>query len=85
MESFRKSFKIGHNDNGEDGSSRNGGEEYMVEDLRERMHSSRASRLNLIENELELDSTQRRFISRRRVINGLKDLSLYWFIHPDNR
>ncbi|KAH6837532.1 STELAR K+ outward rectifier [Perilla frutescens var. hirtella] len=85
MESFRKSFKIGHNVNGEEGSSGNDdGGEYVVEDLKERMHSSRGSRLTLIESELELESAQRRF-SRQNVINGLKDLSQGFFIHPDNR
>ncbi|KAL1540741.1 potassium channel SKOR-like isoform X2 [Salvia divinorum] len=76
MESFkRKSFKIGHSDIGEED-----GEEYEVEDLRERIQSSRGSRLTLVENELEMDLTRRRF-SRHNVINGLKGL----FIHPDNR
>ena len=81
MESFkRKSFKIGHGDIGEEGSSSHGGEEYEVEDLRERIQSSRGSRLTLVENELEMNSTRRRF-SRHNLINGFRDL----FIHPDNR
>ncbi|XP_057807219.1 potassium channel SKOR isoform X2 [Salvia miltiorrhiza] len=85
MESFKKkSFKIGHSDNGEEGNSSHGREEYVVEDLRERIQSSRDSRLTLVENELEMDLTRRRF-SRYSVINGLKDLSQGLFIHPDNR
>ena len=68
----------------EEGESRNGEGEYEVEDLRDRIKSSRGSRFELIENELGLDSTHRRF-SRQSVINGLKDLSQGLVIHPDNR
>ncbi|KAL1566753.1 hypothetical protein AAHA92_02325 [Salvia divinorum] len=79
MESLKKiSFKIGHSE--EDGSS-HGREEYMVQDLRERIQSSRSSRLTLVDNDLELDFTRRRF----SLINGLKGLSQGLFIHPDNR
>ncbi|XP_022869416.1 potassium channel SKOR-like [Olea europaea var. sylvestris] len=64
--------------------SSNGEDEYEVQDLRDRMKSSRGSRFNLIENELGLELTRRRF-SRQTVINGLKDLSRGLVIHPDNR
>ncbi|XP_027178269.1 potassium channel SKOR isoform X1 [Coffea eugenioides] len=72
------------NSHREEGESRNGEGEYEVEDLRDRIKSSRGSRFELIEHELGLDSTHRRF-SRQSVINGLKDLSQGLVIHPDNR
>ncbi|XP_047974109.1 potassium channel SKOR-like isoform X2 [Salvia hispanica] len=79
MESFKKkSFKIRHSE--EEGSSHGRTEEYMVEDMRERVQSSRRGRLDL-DLDLDLDLTRRRF----NLINGLKDLSQGWFIHPDNR
>ncbi|KAK6127477.1 hypothetical protein DH2020_038772 [Rehmannia glutinosa] len=89
MASFRRtSMKVGeiaiNGDEGDNLKSINGEEEYMVEDLRDRIKSSRGSRFTLIENELGLDPTHRRF-SRQSVINGLKDLSEGLFIHPDNR
>ncbi|KAK6154114.1 hypothetical protein DH2020_013753 [Rehmannia glutinosa] len=88
MASFRRaSTKVGeiavNGDEGNNLKSINGEEEYMVEDLRDRIKSSRGSRFTLIENELGLDPTHRRF-SRQSVINGLKDLSEGLFIHPDN-
>ncbi|KAK6127426.1 hypothetical protein DH2020_038815 [Rehmannia glutinosa] len=88
MASFRRtSMKVGeiavNGDEGNNLKSINGEEEYMVEDLRDRIKSSRGSRFTLIENELGLDPTHRRF-SRQSVINGLKDLSEGLFIHPDN-
>ncbi|PQQ09589.1 potassium channel SKOR [Prunus yedoensis var. nudiflora] len=63
-------------------------EEYEVQDLRDRIKSSRGSRFNLIKNELGLDndddsSILRRF-SRQSLINGVKGLS-HGVIHPDNR
>lgn len=61
-------------------------EEYEVQDLRDRIKSSRGSRFNLIKNELGLDddssSILRRF-SRQSLINGVKGLS-HGVIHPDN-
>ncbi|KAL3525038.1 hypothetical protein ACH5RR_013410 [Cinchona calisaya] len=67
-------------------NSLNGGGEYKVEDLREKIKSSRGSRFELIENELGLDSAIRRRFSRQSVINGLKDLSRgFVVIHPENR
>lgn len=68
----------------EEGESINSEGEYEVHDLRDRIKSSRGSRFALIENELGLDSTRRRF-SRQSVINGLKDLSQGLVIHPENR
>ncbi|KAL7094338.1 hypothetical protein ACP275_11G097300 [Erythranthe tilingii] len=58
-------------------------EEYEVEDLRERIKSSRGSRLTLIENELGLDPTRRQF-TRQTVIEGFKGFSQGFYIHPDN-
>lgn len=70
-------------------------DEYEVQDLRERIKSSRGSRFDLIANELGLagssgaSSTRRRmryYLSRESVINGVKGLSKgIGVIHPDNR
>ncbi|KAJ7960070.1 potassium channel SKOR [Quillaja saponaria] len=65
-------------------SSSDNDEEYEVDNLRDRIKSSRGSRFNLIENELGLESTGRKF-SRQTVIDGIKDLSKELFINPDNR
>ncbi|KAJ7964450.1 Potassium channel SKOR [Quillaja saponaria] len=58
--------------------------EYEVDEIRDRIKASRGSRFNLIENELGLELTRRKF-SRQSVINGIKDLSKDLLIHPDNR
>ena len=55
-------------------------EEYNVETVRERIASSRASRLDLVQKELSMQSGRRRF-SRENIINGIKGL----IIHPDSR
>ncbi|OMO65584.1 hypothetical protein COLO4_31120 [Corchorus olitorius] len=69
-------------ENGEDEES----EEYEVEELRDRMKSSRGSRFNLIANEFGLAAGRaRRRFSRQTVIDGIKDLSRGVSIHPDNR
>ncbi|OMO95506.1 hypothetical protein CCACVL1_05394 [Corchorus capsularis] len=69
-------------ENGEDEES----EEYEVEELRDRMKSSRGSRFNLIANEFGLAAGRaRRRFSRHTVIDGIKDLSRGVSIHPDNR
>lgn len=71
-------------------------DEYEVQDMRERIKSSRGSRFDLIANELGLaagssgaSSTRRRmryYLSRESVINGVKGLSKgIGVIHPDNR
>lgn len=70
---------------GSSSSSNGRGGEYEVEDLRDRIKSSRGSRFALIENELGLDSANQRRFSRQSVINGLKDLSRGMVIHPENR
>lgn len=62
--------------------------EYEVEDVRDKMESSRGSRFQLIENDLvgvDLFTRRRRKISRQSVFNGLKDLSQGFVIHPENR
>ncbi|KAA8547685.1 hypothetical protein F0562_004114 [Nyssa sinensis] len=58
-------------------------EEYEVDDLRDRIQSSRGSRFTLLTNELGLEPTRRKF-SREGLINGIKDLSKGLVIHPDN-
>ncbi|GLT28771.1 hypothetical protein SLA2020_036790 [Shorea laevis] len=58
--------------------------EYEVEDLREQIKSSRSSRLDLLENELGIGGARRKF-SREKLINGIKDLSRGFVIHPENR
>lgn len=60
------------------------GEEYELDDVRDRIKSSRGSRFNLITNELGLDSTRRKF-SRESLLFGIRDLSQGLVIHPDNR
>ncbi|XP_055828534.1 potassium channel SKOR [Solanum dulcamara] len=62
--------------------------EYEVEDVRDKIESSRGSRFQLIENDLvgvDLFTRRRRKISRQSVFNGLKDLSQGFVIHPENR
>ncbi|GER47065.1 potassium channel SKOR family protein [Striga asiatica] len=59
-------------------------EEYTVEDLRERIKSSRESHFQVMESELGLVPTNRRF-SRQSLVNGLKDLSQGLYINPDSR
>lgn len=68
------------------GNNREGEEEeYEVDELRDRIKSSRGSRFELIEKELGLNSSANRRFSRQSVINGLKDLSRGLVIHPENR
>lgn len=57
--------------------------EYELQDIRDRIKSSRGSRFNLIANEFGLASTIRNF-SRENLVNGIKDLSKGLVIHPDN-
>ncbi|GAV60464.1 cNMP_binding domain-containing protein/Ion_trans domain-containing protein/DUF3354 domain-containing protein/Ank_2 domain-containing protein [Cephalotus follicularis] len=59
--------------------------EYEIEELREGIRSSCASRFNLITNELGLHHSNRRTFSRESLIHGIRDLSNGLFIHPDNR
>ncbi|XP_057496868.1 potassium channel SKOR-like isoform X2 [Actinidia eriantha] len=59
-------------------------EEYVVDDLRDSIDSSRRSRLNLLKKELEFEPA-RRIFSRENVINSIKDLSKGMVIDPDNR
>ncbi|KAK6267607.1 hypothetical protein QUC31_011767 [Theobroma cacao] len=59
--------------------------DYEVEELRDRIQSSRGSRFDLIANEFGLAPARgRRKFSRRTVIDGIKDLRGL-AIHPDNR
>ncbi|EOY25768.1 STELAR K+ outward rectifier isoform 2 [Theobroma cacao] len=69
-----------------DESPANGEEyDYEVEELRDRIQSSRGSRFDLIANEFGLAPARgRRKFSRRTVIDGIKDLRGL-AIHPDNR
>ncbi|XP_058185385.1 potassium channel SKOR-like [Rhododendron vialii] len=61
-------------------------EEHEVDDLRDRMKSSRGSRLNLINRELGFEPEQARRISgSESFINGTRVLSKCTVIHPDNR
>ncbi|XP_070660809.1 potassium channel SKOR isoform X2 [Malus domestica] len=63
-------------------------EEYEVQDLRERIKSSRGSQFDLIKNELGLgdgSSIWRRRFSRQSLIDGVRGLSKGLVIHPDNR
>lgn len=62
--------------------------EYEVQDLRDRLKSSRGSRFDLIENQLGLNSTWSKF-SRQALLHGIRgfsmDLVKDFVIHPDNR
>ena len=79
--------KESDNDDGEDET------EYEVQELRDRIKSSRGSRFNLIENEFGLvNGTEssmianwRRKLSRESVNNGIHYVSTGLVIHPDNR
>ena len=82
----------GHDDQNakrDETSSSSDEEEYELQDLRDRLKSSRGSRFDLIANEFGASAataagTARRF-SRENVINGIRDLSKDFVIHPDNR
>ncbi|KAL9316386.1 hypothetical protein ACSQ67_017387 [Phaseolus vulgaris] len=58
--------------------------EYEVQDLRDRLKSSRGSRFNLIQNELGLNSRWSKF-SREALLDGIRGFSKDFVIHPDNR
>ncbi|XP_068336666.1 potassium channel SKOR-like [Pyrus communis] len=76
----------------EDESSKDGGEEeeeeeYEVQNLRDRIKSSRGSQFNLIKNELGLgdgSSTWRRRLGHQSLIDGVRGLSKGFVIHPAN-
>eukprot|EP00268_Persea_americana_P042986 TRINITY_DN4308_c0_g2_i10.p1 TRINITY_DN4308_c0_g2~~TRINITY_DN4308_c0_g2_i10.p1 ORF type:complete len:822 (-),score=136.83 TRINITY_DN4308_c0_g2_i10:122-2587(-) len=57
--------------------------EFEVEDLRDGIQSSRASRLNLLLNEFGLERN-RWELSRESVLEGFKGCSKGFIIHPDN-
>ncbi|XP_077230384.1 potassium channel SKOR-like [Tasmannia lanceolata] len=59
-------------------------EEFEVEELRDRINSSRASRFDLLSKELGLEWNRRR-LSRESVINGLRGCSSGFVFPPDNR
>lgn len=59
-------------------------EDFVVEKPMEKLKSSRGSRLNLLTNELGLESTRRKF-SSENLLTGIKDLTHGLVIHPDNR
>ncbi|XP_028768743.1 potassium channel SKOR [Neltuma alba] len=63
-------------------SSSSDDREYELEDLRDRLKSSRGSRFQLIENELK-ELNQKKF--SRHVIDGIRGLSKDFIIHPENR
>ncbi|KAL1308253.1 hypothetical protein HN51_050188 [Arachis hypogaea] len=58
--------------------------EYEVQDLRDRLKSSRGSRFDLIENEFGLNSARRKF-SRQALLDGIRGISKGAVIHPENR
>ncbi|CAM8976872.1 unnamed protein product [Rhodiola kirilowii] len=58
-------------------------DKYVVDDLHERIKSSRGSRFNLLKAELGLNSAQRKY-SRETIVNGIRDLSNGLVIHPEN-
>ncbi|XP_027331706.1 potassium channel SKOR-like [Abrus precatorius] len=58
--------------------------EYEVQDLRDRLKSSRGSRFDLIESELGLNSRWTKF-SRLALLHGIRGFSRDFVIHPDNR
>lgn len=64
-------------------TSSSDGREYEVQDLHERLRSSRGSRFDLIEKELGL-RTWRKF-SSQALLNEIRGFSRDFVIHPDNR
>jgi hypothetical protein len=86
MPAGREVWKIEEEKDGEEEEKRveENEEEYELEDVRDRIKSSRGSRFNLMTNELGLESTRRKF-SRESLLLGLRDLSQGLVIHPDNR
>ncbi|KAK9682305.1 hypothetical protein RND81_10G064300 [Saponaria officinalis] len=65
-------------------SSSNDMNDFVVENPRERLKSSRGSRFNLLTNELGFEPGGRKY-SRENLFDGIKDLSQGLVIHPDNR
>ncbi|XP_047312179.1 potassium channel SKOR-like [Impatiens glandulifera] len=59
-------------------------EDFPVNDLRDRLKSSRESRFDLLTNQLGLEPTQRKF-STENLINGFKEFSKSLLILPDSR
>ncbi|GKV00222.1 hypothetical protein SLEP1_g12955 [Rubroshorea leprosula] len=59
--------------------------EYEIEELGEHIKSSRASRFDVLENVFGIGTGARRKFSRETLINGIRDLSKGFVIHPDNR
>ncbi|GMH05152.1 hypothetical protein Nepgr_006992 [Nepenthes gracilis] len=64
-------------------SSSSNQEEFMIEEPRDRLRSSRGSRFTLLTNEFGLQSIRSKF-SRESLINGIKDISRSYVIHPNN-
>ncbi|KAL6001270.1 hypothetical protein ACLOJK_007002 [Asimina triloba] len=59
-------------------------EEFVVDDLRDRIQSSRGSRFNLITNEFGLEQSQK-LLTRDSFLDGIKGCSGAFVILPDNR
>ncbi|XP_052188772.1 potassium channel SKOR-like [Diospyros lotus] len=74
----------GRRDEETSGNGDHGEEEYEIDDIRERITSSRGSRFNLLSKQLGFEPA-RKIFSRESVINGFKDLSKDLIIHPENR
>lgn len=86
MPSFRKPSFVRSNREGRASNSAgddHGDAEYVVENLPDRMQSSRNSRFELMQNQLGLDSEQR--FCRQCENYGLRDLVQGLCIHPENR
>ncbi|GKV47968.1 hypothetical protein SLEP1_g54816 [Rubroshorea leprosula] len=59
--------------------------EYEIEELGEHIKSSRASRFDLLENVFGIGTDAQRKFSHETLINGIRDLSKSFVIHPDNK
>ncbi|KAK9106580.1 hypothetical protein Syun_022591 [Stephania yunnanensis] len=59
--------------------------DFQVESVRDRLHSSRASRFELIANEFYRFDKAHRGFSRERVIDGIRGFSQGFVILPNNR
>lgn len=76
---------MGDHGRGEREDERFEDEDYRVDDVRDRIKSSRGSTFNLLENELGFIRTARRKFSRGALANGIRDLSKGFVINPENR
>ncbi|KAK9118097.1 hypothetical protein Scep_016190 [Stephania cephalantha] len=76
---------VGDHDDGEKDDHELEDSDFQVESVRDRLHSSRASRFELITNEFYRFDKAHRGFSRERVIDGIRGFSQGFVILPNNR